>query len=76
MKFSLISLAVLLSTGLTLAVPSSGNGKGNSCFRCEYKQDDCGREYGGYFDPFLITLPCLESLLRQWLTLLQLLQLL
>ncbi len=92
MKFSLISLAVLLSAGLTLAVPNPNgggdysmdhgeghgkdhgeshgkdhgeghgreygeghgrdHGKDHGCYKCEYKRDDCGREYGGYLNPF------------------------
>jgi len=51
MKVSFISLAVLLSAGLAAAAPSRNPSKGencNTCAKCEYKNDDCGNQYGGY----------------------------
>lgn len=50
MKVSFISLAVLLSAGLAAAAPSGDPSKGencNACAKCEYKNDDCGNQYGG-----------------------------
>ena len=47
MKFqALASIAVLLCTSAATAVPNQQ--WDDSCYKCEYKYDDCGKEYGGY----------------------------
>lgn len=43
---ALASVAVLLCTGFVSAMPNQQ--WDDSCFKCEYKYDDCGKEYGGY----------------------------
>lgn len=53
-----MSLAVLLGAGLASAVPNPNYGEGSSCYKCEYKQDDCGKEYGGYLTLSHFSIPC------------------
>lgn len=43
---ALASVAVLLCTGFVSAMPNQQ--WGDNCYKCEYKYDDCGKEYGGY----------------------------
>lgn len=43
---ALASVAVLLCTGFVSAMPNQQ--WGDNCYKCEYKYDDCGNEYGGY----------------------------
>ncbi|KAI9877660.1 MAG: hypothetical protein M1830_003179 [Pleopsidium flavum] len=50
MKFTLISLAVLLGSGLASAIPNPNSGESSGCYKCEYRQDDCGKEYGGSYN--------------------------
>ncbi len=43
---ALASLVVLLCTGFVSALLNQQ--WDDSCYKCEYKYDDCGKKYGGY----------------------------
>ena len=50
MKVSaILSLAALVGSSLAVAIPNGG--EDYSCYKCEYRQDDCGNKYGGYDTP-------------------------
>jgi len=49
MKVVQICLAVLVSTGVVSAAPwLNARDDDPACYKCDYKNDDHGKKYGGY----------------------------
>ncbi|MCJ1362741.1 hypothetical protein MMC16_001847 [Acarospora aff. strigata] len=50
MKVTLLSLALFFGLSLASALPSPDGSGSSSCYKCEYKKDDCGKDYGGSYN--------------------------